>query len=104
MNESKIRKSISKGLMLIVSTIIMLIVFAAGVFAATPYEITKSGGALVRTSYSEKASEVRREATGNIIWIVSSFSPVFWTTVSFVAFLPLMKNLFTRLRATAGKV
>jgi len=72
MNESKIRKSISKGLMLIVSTLIMLIVFAAGVFAATPYEITKSGGALVRTSYSEKASEVRREATGNIIWIVSS--------------------------------
>jgi len=35
---------------------------------------------------------------------LSSFSPVFWTTVSFVAFLPLMKNLFTRLRATAGKV
>ncbi|MBR3974508.1 MAG: InlB B-repeat-containing protein [Clostridia bacterium] len=72
MKESKIRKSISKGILLLVSTLIMLIVFAAGVFAATPYEITKSDGALVRTSYSEKASSVRREAKGNIIWVVSS--------------------------------
>ena len=72
MNESKIRKSISKAMMLFAATVVMLIVFAAGVFAATPYEITKSGGALVRTSYSEKATDVRREAYGNIIWVVSS--------------------------------
>ncbi len=62
-----------KALALLVITLIIPLFFAISVSAAsTPYEVTKSGGALIRTSYSESASSVRRAPEGSILWVVGS--------------------------------
>ena len=66
-------KKVCKGMLLWAITLIAILSFSINVWAAsTPYEVTKSGGALIRTSYSESASSVRRAATGSIVWVVSS--------------------------------
>ena len=66
-------KKICKALLLTVITLIVTFSFTITVWAASiPYEITKSGGALIRTSYSESASSVRRASEGSIVWVVSS--------------------------------
>ncbi len=71
MNEFRTKK-IGRGLTVFLMNLLLLAIFSVSALAASPYEVTKSGGALVRTSYAESASSVRREAQGNIVWVASS--------------------------------
>lgn len=75
-NESKgslLKKAM--GLILLVVTFIVL--FATSVLAATPYEVTKSGGAYVRKTYYESGAEVRKAAHGSIVWVKASKNNIY---------------------------
>ena len=54
MKETKTGK-IRKIITTLMICIVIIMLFSISVLAASPYEVTKSGGALIRTSYAESA-------------------------------------------------
>ncbi len=66
-------KKICKALVLVAIMLIIPLFFAISASAAsTPYEVTKSGGAWIRPSYSESSGEIRKAPEGSILWVVGS--------------------------------
>ena len=71
MKETKTGK-IRKIITTLMICIVIIMLFSISVLAASPYEVTKSGGALIRTSYAESAASVRRASQGSILWVQAS--------------------------------
>ncbi len=65
-------KKQSRILRLLIVIFSLFLIFSLKAFAATPYEVTKSGGSNIRTSHSENASAVRKAPQGSIVWVASS--------------------------------